>query len=397
MQEIKCPSCGKAFTIDESGYADLVKQVRDGEFEKQLKRELGNSQLLFQQEQQIAVSQKDLEIEGLKSVIANQELSQKLSIAEALEQVTRERDSLKIGVDAAARERELAEMKMKDHYTVQLKDREQEIERLVAFRTALSTKMVGESLEQHCQTEFDKIRASAFPRAQFGKDNKATGDFETGRTKGDFIFRDFSESDNIEFVSIMFEMKNESETTKEGQKNESFLEKLDADRNKKNCEYAVLVSVLEPDSELYNMGIVDVSHLYPKMYVVRPTFFIPMITLLRNAATSSIQTRAELVRIKEQNLDIERFETDLGRFRADMEKSLGYADANFKKAIAEIDKSIKALESTKKLLQTTYDQLMTSNNKAQRLTIRELTKGNPTLAAKFAEIEKGKSHDSEDD
>jgi len=293
MNEIICPHCGKAFKIDEAGYANILKQVRDSEFEKQLHERLE----LAEQDKKNAVelarskdagefqkanTAKDTEIQGLKSKLEAGEVAQKLAINEAVNGIEKQRDELKSDLARAELEKQLAEKSLKDKYETQIKDRDDAIERLKDMKARLSTKMVGETLEQHCETEFNRIRPTAFPKAYFEKDNDA----RTG-SKGDYIFRD-SDEDDIEIVSIMFEMKNESDSTATKKKNEDFLKELDKDRNEKECEYAVLVSMLEPDSELYNTGIVDVSHRYPKMYVIRPQFFIPIITLLRNAAMNSL-------------------------------------------------------------------------------------------------------------
>ena len=391
MNEIICPHCGKAFKIDEAGYANILKQVRDSEFEKQLHERLE----LAEQDKKNAVelarskdagefqkanTAKDTEIQGLKSKLEAGEVAQKLAINEAVNGIEKQRDELKSDLARAELEKQLAEKSLKDKYETQIKDRDDAIERLKDMKARLSTKMVGETLEQHCETEFNRIRPTAFPKAYFEKDNDA----RTG-SKGDYIFRD-SDEDAIEIVSIMFEMKNESDSTATKKKNEDFLKELDKDRNEKECEYAVLVSMLEPDSELYNTGIVDVSHRYPKMYVIRPQFFIPIITLLRNAAMNSLKYKSELAIVKAQNIDITNFESELDTFKTAFAKNYDLAERHFQKAIDEIDKSISHLQKTKDALLGTDRNLRLANNKAQDVTIKRLTKGNPTMAEKFSDL-----------
>jgi len=348
MHEIRCPHCDKTFKIDEAGYAEIIKQVRDNEFEQQLherlelaeKEKINAVELAKSEvgsEMQKTATAKDAEIQDLKAKLDAGEVAQKLAVTEALNAVEKERDALtnklektkveqKLAVTEAVNavekerddlksdlkqvelEKQLSEKSLKDKYETQIKDCDREIERLRDMKARLSTKMVGETLEQHCETEFNRIRSTAFPRAYFKKDNDAS----TG-SKGDYIFRDSDEADT-EIVSIMFEMKNESDTTATKKKNEDFLKELDKDRTEKDCEYAVLVSLLEPDSELYNTGIIDVFHRYPKMYIIRPQFFIPMITLLRNAAMKSLEYKTELALVKAQNVDITNFENDSPSF-----------------------------------------------------------------------------------
>ena len=413
MHEIICPHCGKAFKIDEAGYADILKQVRDREFDKQLHERLELAeqdkrnavelaQIKIASELQKAGAAKDTEIQELKARLVNElqksaatkdaeiqaikakldatEVAQKLAIHEAVSVVEKERDELKSGLKRAELEKQLAEKSLKDKYETQIKDRDDAIERLRDMKARLSTKMVGETLEQHCETEFNRIRATAFPRAYFEKDNDA----RTG-SKGDYIFRDSDEA-GTEIVSIMFEMKNESDHTATKTRNEDFLKELDKDRIEKGCEYAVLVSLLEPDSELYNTGIVDVFHRYPKMYIVRPQFFIPIITLLRNAAMNSLKYKSELALVKAQNIDITNFETELETFKSAFARNYDLASGRFQKAIAEIDKSIDHLQKTKDALLGTDRNLRLANDKAQDVTIKRLTRGNPTMAAKFAEL-----------
>jgi len=394
MHEIICPHCSKAFKIDEAGYADIVKQVRDGEFEQQLhdrlelaEQEKRNAVALAEAKlanaSQQAAAAKDAEIQALRAKLEAGAMAQQLAIVQALSSVEKERDALKSGLERAQLEKALAEKSLKDKYETQLKDRDDAIERLRDMKARLSTKMVGETLEQHCETEFNRIRATAFPRAYFEKDNDA----RTG-SKGDFIFRDADEA-GTEIVSIMFEMKNESDRTATKSKNEDFLRELDKDRNEKGCEYAVMVSLLEPDNEFYNTGIVDMFHRYPKMYIVRPQFFIPIITLLRNAAMNSLKFKTELALVRAQNVDITNFENELETFKSAFAKNYELASQRFQKAIDEIDKSIDHLQKTKEALLGTDRNLRLANDKAQDVTIKKLTKKNPTMAAKFAELKEG--------
>jgi len=431
VREIICPNCGKAFKIDEAGYADILKQVRDKDFEQQLHERLE----LAEKEKQDAVelaktriaselnsaaSAKDTEIQELKAKLDASEVKRKLAMKEALSTIEKERDTLaheleqmkhdkqsaaklaeaklenelqkasaakdgeirelKNDIERAKLEKQLAEKALEDKYKTQIKDRDEAIERLRDMKARLSTKMVGETLEQHCETEFNRIRATAFPRAYFEKDNDA----RTG-SKGDYVFRD-SDEEGTEIVSIMFEMKNENDHTATKNKNEDFLKELDKDRNEKGCEYAVLVSMLEPDSELYNTGIVDMFHRYPKMYVVRPQFFLPIITLLRNAAMNSLEYKSELALVKAQNIDITNFETKLEAFKSGFSKNYDLASRRFQTAIDEIDKSINHLQKTKEALLGTNRNLRLANDKAQDVTIKKLTHGNPTMANKFAEL-----------
>ena len=460
MHEIICPHCAKAFKIDEAGYADILKQVRDGEFEQQLHdrlelaeqdkrnaielaeikvaselqksaaakdteiqglkakldagevaRKLAVAEALSAVEKerdalanelerakhdeqaasklaearlvnelQGAAAAKDAEIQGLKAKLDAIGVAQKLAITEAVSPVAKERDELKSGLERVELEKQLAEKSLKDKYETQIKDRDDAIERLRDMKVRLSTKMVGETLEQHCETEFNRIRATAFPKAYFEKDNDA----RTG-SKGDYIFRDLDEA-GTEIVSIMFEMKNESDRTATKNKNEDFLKELDKDRTEKGCEYAVLVSLLEPDSELYNTGILDVFHRHPKMYVVRPQFFLPIITLLRNAAMNSLKYKSELALVRAQNIDITNFETELETFKTGFAKNYDLASRRFQTAIEEIDKSIDHLQKTKEALLGTDRNLRLANDKAQDVTIKKLTRGNPTMATKFAEL-----------
>jgi hypothetical protein len=463
MNEIICPHCHKAFKIDEAGYADILKQVRDADFDRELherlelaekdkrnavelaqtrvagemqkaasakdaeiqelKARLDGSDVARQlavrealsavekqrdalageleqargekqsalklaearleNELQRANALKDTEIQHLRSRLESADTSNRLAITQAVGVVEKERDDLKSALERAELERQLGVKALQEKYETQIRDRDEAIERLRDLKARLSTKMVGETLEQHCETEFNRIRATAFPRAYFEKDNDA----RTG-SKGDYIFRD-SDEGGTEIVSIMFEMKNESDRTATKNRNEDFLKELDKDRNEKGCEYAVLVSLLEPDSELYNTGIVDVFHRYPKMYVVRPQFFIPIITLLRNAAMNSLKYKSELALVKAQNIDITNFETELESFKTAFGKNYELASRRFQTAIDEIDKSIDHLQKTRDALLGADRNLRLANDKAQDVTIKKLTKGNPTMAAKFSELKGG--------
>jgi len=423
MHEIKCPHCGKAFNIDEAGYADILAQVRNEAFDRELHDrlelaaqerktavELAEAKVASQLKEEAAAkdleierlreelkssvelaqvkatgelkdeaAKKDAEIERLRAELDKAGVTGKLELKEALGEVEKERDDLKRSLDSKETEKELLERSLKQQYETQIKDRDDTIERLKDMKAKLSTKMVGETLEQHCEIEFNKIRAAAFPNADFGKDNDASSG-----TKGDFIFRE-SDEEGTEFASIMFEMKNELDEGSNKKKNEDFFRKLDEDRNKKGCEYAVLVSLLEPESELYNAGIVDVSHHYPRMYVVRPQFFIPIITLIRNEALKTLKLKSELALVRAQNVDITNFEENLEKFKSGFERNYDLASRKFHTAITEIDKSIKALEKTKQELLGSENNLRLANNKAQDVTIKKLTRGNPTMAEKFKE------------
>ncbi|MBC7685916.1 MAG: DUF2130 domain-containing protein, partial [Bdellovibrionales bacterium] len=338
------------------------------------------AEAMLANELQKAAAAKDAEIQSLKSQLDAVAIAQKLAITEAVAPIAKERDGMKSDLDRAALEKLLAEKSLKDKYETQIKDRDDAIERLRDMKARLSTKMVGETLEQHCETEFNRIRATAFPRAYFEKDNDARSG-----SKGDYIFCDLDEA-RTEIVSIMFEMKNESDRTATKNRNEDFLKELDKDRTEKGCEYAGLVSLLEPDSELYNTGIVDVFHRHPKMYVVRPQFFIPIITLLRNAAMNSLQYKSELALVRAQNIDITNFETELDNFKTGFAKNFDLASRRFQTAIEEIDKSIDHLQKTKETLLGTDRNLRLANDKAQEVTIKKLTRGNPTMATKFDEL-----------
>lgn len=400
MHEIICPHCRKAFKIDEAGYADIVKQVRDDEFAKQLRDRLE----LAEQEKKSAIelaqtqaglelqrvaALKDTEIQRLQSTLDNGELAKQLAVKQALSEVEKERDALTNRLTQAKKDQEsaaeLAKAKLESERQkivtekdTQIKDLTNEVKRIQDMKARLSTKMIGETLEQHCEAEFGNIRATAFPEAHFEKDNDA----RTG-SKGDYIFRD--RKAGVEIVSIMFEMKNESDSTESKKRNEDFLKELDKDRNEKGCEYAILVSLLERDSALYDTGIVDVSHRYPKMYVIRPQFFIPIITLLRNAAMNALEFKSELALIRTQNIEITNFEAELEVVRAGFAKNRELAAKHFEKAIAEIDKSIEHLVKTRDALTGTDNNLRHMNNKVQGLSIRKLTKNSPSIAAKFAE------------
>ena len=403
MNDIKCPHCGKAFKIDESGYADILRQVRDHTFEQQIHErlalaenekaiavELAKAQTLAELQKQGAEKegqlqaqtiQKDRRITELEAQLERMNLEQQLAIHKAVSVVEKQRDELQHNLQTTKQEKQLDEQRIIQQYEIQIKDRDTAIERLRDLRARLSTKMVGETLEQHCQIEFDRIRATAFPNAYFERDTDA----REGHM-GDFIFRDFDEA-RTEVVSIMFEMKNEMDTTETRRRNEDFLKKLDKDRKEKGCEYAVLVSLLEPDNTLYNSGIVDVSHRYPKMYVIRPQFFIPIITLLRNAALKSMQYKNELAQVRAQNLDITKFESQLNDFKTAFGRNWRLASDGFEEAINRIDEAIKDLEKTKEALHKSSRNLRLANDKAEDLTIQRLTRDNPTMAQRFREIE----------
>ncbi len=423
MNEIICPHCKKAFKVDEAGYADILKQVRDHQFEEEIKsrmaiaeREKENAVKLaeanWKNDFQARLSQKEIEINDLKAraqralndqsakkdaeiatlkaLIDQAELEKQLKISEAVKMIEKERDELLNNLKNKDLEKQLLETTLKDKYLSEIKAKDEIIkikDEEIAFRKdmklKLSTKMLGESLEQHCEIEFNKLRATAFPRANFEKDN----DSRTG-SKGDFIYREFDDDGN-EIISIMFEMKNEGDETATKKKNEDFLKELDKDRTEKRCEYAVLVSLLEADSELYNTGIVDVSYKFPKMYVVRPQFFIPIITLLRNAAMNSMKYKAELALVKSQNIDITNFEEKMIKFKEGFARNFDLASRKFKDAIDGIDKTIKELEKTKAALLSSENNLRLANEKTEDLTIKKLTYGNPTMKAKFDELKKG--------
>ncbi len=413
MKEIKCPKCGEVFQVDESGYAAIVKQVRDKEFEKELADrkarfdaekqaavKLAQAQTLQQMseeisalKQQLAASQSKLKAQTeaqesqLKAQLAAQENAQRLETLnlvtqkeKEIAQKEREIDLLSGKIETFKQESLLREQGIKDGYEERLRLKEEQIAYYRDFKARQSTKMVGESLEQHCEIEFNRLRATGFQNAYFEKDNDARSG-----SKGDYIYREFDDQ-QIEFISIMFEMKNEMDETATKKKNEDFLKELDKDRREKNCEYAVLVSLLEPDSELYNSGIVDMSHRYPKMYVIRPQFFIPMITLLRNAAQNALQYRQELAVIRSQNVDISRFEDDMNDFKEKFSRNFRIASERFQKAIDEIDKTIDHLQKTKEALLSSENNLRLANNKAEDLTIKRLTRNNPTMKAKFEQL-----------
>ena len=461
MKDIICPHCHKAFKVDEAGYADILKQVRDSEFDEQLHKRLELAEreklnavelakekaasemqkaaavkeaeiqelkaLLDKGEQsrklavaeamaavekerdklaaelaqakqetqaasqmaelkrskdlQEAVANKEAEIQSLKNKLESNELNQKLAIKEALEVVQKERDILQNNLQQVELQKKLDEQSLRERYQTQIKDRDDAIERLRDMKAKLSTKMVGETLEQHCETEFNRLRATAFSKAYFEKDNDAKGG-----SKGDYIFREADAASN-EIVSIMFEMKNKNDTTATKKRNEDFLKELDKDRSEKGCEYAILVSLLEPESELYNSGIVDVSHRYPKMYIIRPQFFIPMITLLRNAAMNSLQYKAELALVKSQSIDVTHFEEKLETFKSGFSRNYDLASKKFQTAVEEIDKSIDHLQKTREALIGSQNNLRLANDKAQDITIKKLTHGNPTMKEKFAALE----------
>ena len=433
MHEIKCPHCHTAFTVNEASYADILNQVRTQEFQTEIHERLQQAQMQFQSDMQLAQAQaqnqfdkiladknheiaalsnqinayeKDsklaaAEIEGrLKAQIAEQDkliaelkaqaksletaknMEKELEITKAVAEKERELGNLNIQLMLQSKENQLEKQSLREKYEAELKQKDETIAFYKDFKARQSTKMIGESLEQHCETEFNRIRTTAFPQAVFGKDNDA----KTG-SKGDYIYRETDEEGN-EIISIMFEMKNENDETATKKKNEHFFKELNKDRREKNCEYAVLVSLLEADSELYNNGIVDVSYAYPKMYVVRPQFFIPIVSLLRNAALNSLKYKQELAQMRAQNIDITHFEEDLDKFKTDFARNYELASRKFQTAIDEIDKTISHLQKTKEALLSSENNLRLANNKATDLTVKKLVRKNPTMKAAFAALEK---------
>jgi len=433
MHEIKCPHCHTAFTVNEASYADILNQVRTQEFQTEIHERLQQAQMQFQSDMQLAQAQaqnqfdkiladknheiaalsnqinayeKDsklaaAEIEGrLKAQIAEQDkliaelkaqaksletaknMEKELEITKAVAEKERELGNLNTQFMLQSKENQLEKQSLREKYEAELKQKDETIAFYKDFKARQSTKMIGESLEQHCETEFNRIRTTAFPQAVFGKDNDA----KTG-SKGDYIYRETDEEGN-EIISIMFEMKNENDETATKKKNEQFFKELDKDRREKNCEYAVLVSLLEADSELYNNGIVDVSYAYPKMYVVRPQFFISIVSLLRNAALNSLKYKQELAQMRAQNIDITHFEEDLDKFKTDFARNYELASRKFQTAIDEIDKTISHLQKTKEALLSSENNLRIANNKATDLTVKKLVRKNPTMKAAFAALEK---------
>ena len=438
MNEIKCPHCQTVFTIDENSYADIVSQVRNKEFAEDVHKQLEFAKKQFETEKALAKEQEkrlydeeranfEQKILSLELALKNADVKEEKNVQEALHQKEKEFNALqaeldqlkqqlqfkevelsqKFQEDLHAKERTILELKQekelqqkeqevqqtalkekyelelrskKDQFELELKAKDEAIAFYKDFKAKQSTKMVGESLEQHCEIEFNRLRMTAFPRAEFGKDNDA----KTG-SKGDYIYRE-SDENGIEILSIMFEMKNENDETATKKKNEHFFKELDKDRHEKQCEYAILVSLLEADNELYNTGIVDVSYQYPKMYVVRPQFFIPIITLLRNAALNSLQYKQELALMRDQHIDITHFEEDLETFKKGFARNYELASKKFQTAIDEIDKTIKSLEKTKAALLSSENNLRLANNKAEDLTVKKLVKNNPTMKQRFEEL-----------
>ena len=438
MNEIKCPHCQTVFTIDENSYADIVSQVRNKEFAEDVHKQLEFAKKQFETEKALAKEQEkrlydeeraqfEQKILSLELALKNADVKEEKNVQEALHQKEKEFSALKAELDQLKqqlqfkevelsqkfqedlheKERTILELKQakelqqkeqevqqtalkekyelelrskKDQFELELKAKDEAIAFYKDFKAKQSTKMVGESLEQHCEIEFNRLRMTAFPRAEFGKDNDA----KTG-SKGDYIYREYDEN-GIEILSIMFEMKNENDETATKKKNEHFFKELDKDRHEKQCEYAILVSLLEADNELYNTGIVDVSYQYPKMYVVRPQFFIPIITLLRNAALNSLQYKQELALMRDQHIDITHFEEDLETFKKGFARNYELASKKFQSAIDEIDKTIKSLEKTKAALLSSENNLRLANNKAEDLTVKKLVKNNPTMKQRFEEL-----------
>lgn len=422
MNQIICPHCKESFKLDETSYADILKQVRDHQFEEELiKRldlaekekinavQLAEANLKNKMQEELAkkdnalvelraqiqselaekLSKKEVEIAEMKTKVENANLEKRISIQEAVQKIEKERDQLENSLKSKELEKELLEKTLVERFNSELKTKEDiikmkddEILRVKDFKQRLSTKMLGETLEQHCEIEFNKLRSTAFQRAYFEKDNEVKGG-----TKGDYIYRELDESGN-EIISIMFEMKNENEETGSKKRNEDFFAKLDKDRTEKKCEYAVLVTMLEAENEWYNTGIVDVSHKYDKMYVIRPQFFIPIITLLRNAAMNSLQYKAELAAVRNQNIDISNFEEKINTFKEGFARNYNLASKKFHEAIESIDKSMAQLQKTKDALLSSENNLRLANEKADDLTIKKLTYGNPTMKAKFDDIKK---------
>ena len=420
MNEIICPNCKKVFKVDEAGFADILKQVRDHKFEEELQNRLNLAEkekvnaiklaeANLKNSQQVELTNKDKEIAFLKAnnernlseqlaekntlltemkaKLENAETEKKLSVTEAIQKIEKERDDLANNIKLKEAEKQLLEKSLSEKHTAELKAKDdiikmkdEESALRKDMKLKLSTKMLGETLEQHCEIEFNKLRATAFQKAYFEKDN----DSKSG-SKGDFIYKETDDLGN-EIISIMFEMKNEGDETATKKRNEDFFKELDKDRTEKKCEYAILVSLLEADNELYNAGIVDVSHKYEKMYVVRPQFFIPIITILRNAAMNSMQAKAELAVVKSQNIDITNFEENINTFKVGFAKNYDLASRQFKTAIEEIDKTIDHLQKTKDALLSSVNNLRLANNKAEDLTIKKLTRGNSTMTAKFEEL-----------
>ena len=434
MPEIKCPKCGEIFTVDESGYAAIAGQVRNAEFHKELQErqhqlnreketELALLQTRAEMEKETALGKLTAEINRLKAQLSAAGKDSELEKERALAALRQENERLKAEIRAGEQKQNLAvanavnaqkdalnekekqilllnsklqeaekdsrlqAQSLKENFAVELRAKDTEIAFYKDLKARLSTKMIGETLEQHCENEFNRLRATAFPNAYFEKDNDARSG-----SKGDYIFRERTE-DGVEFVSVMFEMKNEMETTASKHKNEDFFKELDKDRREKDCEYAVLVSLLEADSELYNTGIVDVSYKYPKMYVIRPQFFIPIITLLRNAALNSVAYRRQLTEYKNQNIDVSRFEAEMNDFKNKFGRNYQLASDHFRKVVDEIDKTINHLQKTKDELQATANNLRLANDKANDLTIKRLTRNNPTMAQKFAELRRPEQND----
>jgi hypothetical protein len=398
MNQIVCPNCTTPFSIDESAYESIVNQIRDQRFEADLRERLALAQkekeaalqLIEAQnlaKMQDALATKEAAIAELTAKMERAAMEKQLSVSEAVREVERQRDELNAKLSAQQAETLAKEAALKETYAAELRLKEEiirlkeeELEYRTEMKRKLSTKMVGESLEQHCESEFNKLWATAFPRAEFFKDNDISGG-----SKGDYIFREKDEAGN-EIVSIMFEMKNENEETATKKRNEDFLAKLDKDRTEKHCEYAVLVSLLESDNEFYNTGIADMSHRYKKMYVVRPQFFIPIISLLRNAAMSSLAYKQELALVRNQSVDITNFESSINEFKSSFARNYELASRKFQDAIAEIDKTISHLEKTKAALLSSENNLRLANDKAEDLTIKRLTKGNPTMTAMFEKL-----------
>lgn len=391
MTEIKCPHCGTTFTVDEAQYADIVHQVRSAEFESELHQRLAEFERSKKTEIELAeakaaergqrsLADKEKEIEGLKAKIDSAETARELAVTKAVSDLKQELSEARSELDVQKQKQQIENTSLAESHSKELALKDEQIERYKDMKARLTVKLLGETLEQHCEAEFERNRSLAFPRAQFGKDNDASDG-----TKGDYVFRDFSD-EGTEYISIMFEMKNEGDQTATKKRNVDFLAKLDKDRNDKNCEYAVLVSMLEEDSDVYT-GITSVAHIHPKMFVIRPQYFLAIIDLLRTAALSTIEVKSELELTRRQNIDITNFESQLESFKSGFSRNYKLASDQFDKAIKGIDDAIKDLEKTKEFLLKSGNNLRLANDKAENVTIKKLTRGNPTMKQKFAALE----------
>lgn len=398
MNEIKCPHCGKTFKIDEASFAAILKQVRDGEFEKELHARIDSevraAEAKTKLELQTENSKKEAEIAELRAKLDNASTESQLAVAKALSTVEKERDELAVKLSGKDAELKASESSLKERYEIQIKDRDDAIERLKDMKSKLSVKLVGENLEQHCQNEFNGVRASLFPFAYFEKDNEAIKDDDEAKgTKGDYIYKDYDSQGGTEIISIMFEMKDEQDVSTNKRTVESHLDKLDKDRKKKGLEYAVLVTLLEADNELYNRGIVDVSYKYEKMYVIRPQFFLPLISLLKSANMKAVEAKRQLMVAQSQNVDITTFENDMNTWKDGWLRVMKNAGSKHVEGIEQINKAIKDLEKARDALMMSDKHLLTAENKMDDLTIKRLTRKNPTMAQKFKDLENPNSQE----